>query len=226
MDSKRGPMSFLHAMRRIYPCIALLALYGCAGSSRRASPGAPEDRDAAALSEALKAARAEQSRYTIAPDDVIEVAVYQDRNLNVRAHVDADGQVSVPLAGPVHVAGETVSQAQASIASQLSRYVVNPQVTITVDSRGSKQLYVLGEVQKPGAYPLSPTAQVTVLQAVTNAGGFTKMAAPKRAHVLRYLDGKSVDYKIDLKTLIRQGDREKDMVLQPNDVVYIPESLF
>ena len=226
MDSKRGGMSFLHAMRRLYPCIAVLALYGCAGPSPRGAAGAAEDRDASALSEALKAAQAAQSRYTIAPDDVIEVAVYQDHNLNVRAHVDADGQVSVPLAGPVRVAGETVSQAQDSIAARLSKYVVNPQVTISVDSRGSKELYVLGEVQKPGAYPLPPSAQVTVLQAVTNAGGFTKMAAPKRAHVLRYVDGKSVDYKIDLKTLIRQGDREKDMILEPNDVVYIPESLF
>lgn len=227
MDSNRAVVAFLLAMRGLYGLsVVLVALSGCASSSRRQASGAPEQRDAAGLAQALETAAKARTEYRIAPDDLLDVAVYQDRNLSVKAHVDADGQITLPLAGTVHVAGQSESQAQALVAEQLSKYVKNPQVSVTVESRAIRQLFVLGEVQKPGPYAIPSGTTVTVLQAVTDAGGFTKMAAPKRAHVLRYVDGKSMDYKIDIKALIRRGDRENDMVLQPNDVVYVPESLF
>ncbi len=232
MDSHRPLALFLLAMRRLCGlCVVLAALSGCAShqrrqSSSRVAAGAMEDRDGGALAEAMKAAAKARSEYPIASDDLIDVTVYQDRSLNVRARVDADGQIVMPLLGTVRVGGQTSSQAQGLIAGKLAAYIRDPHVALMVESRGAKQLFVLGEVQKPGPYPIVPGTTVTILQAITDAGGFTKMAAPARAHVLRYVDGKSVDFKVDVKSLIRRGNREKDMVLEPNDVVYVPQSLF
>jgi protein involved in polysaccharide export with SLBB domain len=164
--------------------------------------------------------------YRIAADDLIAVEVYPDRAMNRKTRVDADGAVSLPLIGPVKVAGMTVKQAEAAIARGLASYMKNPHVSLLVESSGGKVLFVLGEVQRPGPYTIAAGTKMTVLQAITNAGGFTKVASPKRTHVLRFADGKSQDLKVDMKALIRGGDRERDLTLEPNDVIYVPQSLF
>lgn len=202
-----------------------IVVCGCAGPRHAASAGATPP-PAAELDAAMRKAAEARSNYKLSPDDLLSVSVYQDKDLGARTHVDGDGAISLPLAGTVSVAGATVGEAQKRIEEKLSRFLVNPQVTITVESYGNKQLFVLGEVQKPGPYPMPVGGRVTLLQAITDAGGFTKGAAPRRTHVLRYADGKSEDLKVDLKTLISHGDREKDMILEANDVVYVPQTYF
>ncbi len=167
-----------------------------------------------------------RTNYRISADDLLDVSVYQDREINRKARVDADGGISLPLIGEVKVGGATIAQAQKLIEDKLSHYLVNPQVTLLVEAYGKQLLFILGEVQKPGPYPISADSRTTLLQAISGAGGFTKLAAPGRAHVLRYAGGKNQDYKVDINSLIRHGDRDKDLVLEPNDVVYIPQSLF
>jgi polysaccharide export outer membrane protein len=152
------------------------------------------------------------------------VTVYQDKDMSLKTHVDSDGSISMPLAGRVPVAGATVAEAQKRIEEKLGPYFVKPTVSVVVESYGAKQLFVLGEVQKPGPYPMPASGHVSVLQAVTDAGGFTKAAAPRRTHVLRYADGKSQDFKIDLKSLIKH--RGSDILLEPNDVIFVPQTLF
>ena len=207
-------------MKRLHRCSAvLLLLCGWAAAAGREA----EDPGMAA---ALRNAAETRGNYRISPDDLLDVTVYQDREMNRKARVDADGGISLPLIGAIKVGGATIGEAQKLIEDKLSHYLVNPQVSLLVDAYGKQLLFVLGEVQKPGPYPISSDARTTLLQAITGAGGFTKLAAPNRAHVLRYAGGKNQDYKVDIKALIRHGDRDKDLVLQPNDVVYVPQSLF
>ena len=167
-----------------------------------------------------------EAAYRLSPDDVIDVAVYQDRELNRKARVDADGSIALPLVGSIKVAGSTIPEAQRLIERKLSTFIVEPRVALSLEAYGGKVLFVLGEVQKPGPYPLRPGSRMTVLQAVTDAGGLTKVASPKNTRVLRSAGGKSQDYKVDLKAVIGQGAQDKDMSLEPNDVVYVPQSFF
>ena len=84
----------------------------------------------------------------------------------------------------------------------------------------------MGEVQKPGSYPIPTESRLTVLEAISTAGGFTPVAAQDRARVLRSVNGESVSYTVDVRTITREGQKDKDLVLEPNDVVFIPQSLF
>lgn len=212
------------AMRRVTALCALMIVLGACATSGRTRLSAASENDPDAAAAAAVAAQA-RSQYRIAPGDELDLAVYQDNSFDRKVRVGPDGALSLPLAGTVPVAGATLDEARARIARQLAAYLVNPQVSLSVDTSGIKQLFVLGEVEKPGPYPI-PAEGVTVLQAISDAGGFTKVAAPRRTHVLRYVGGRSVDYKIDLKALIQNGERDKDLILEPNDVVYVPQALF
>ena len=95
-----------------------------------------------------------------------------------------------------------------------------------VEESGNKLIFVMGEVQKPGSYPIPIESRMTVLQAISTAGGFTPVASQDHARVLRYIDGESMNYTIDVRAITRDGQKDKDMVLEPNDVVFVPQSMF
>ena len=84
----------------------------------------------------------------------------------------------------------------------------------------------MGEVSKPGSYPIPTESRMTLLEAISTAGGFTQVAAQDRARVLRYVNGASVTYTINTKEITSQGQKDKDMVLEPNDIVYVPQTFF
>lgn len=198
---------------------ALAAATGCASASRR--------EEAAALAAAMRtAAEYRGTSYRIAPTDLVSVTVYPDERLNRKARVDADGALSLPLIGTATVSGLTLLEAQRDLERRLGSFLVNPHVTLVIEEYGNRQMFVLGEVQNPGAYPVPAGSRMTVLQAISTAGGFTKVAAPRRARLLRYVDGKAVERLIDLKAAARGGRGDKDILLEPNDVVYVPQSVF
>lgn len=164
--------------------------------------------------------------YRLSPADIVNLTVYPDQTLSRKSRVDADGAISLPLIGTAAVAGLTILEAQRSLEAKLSGYLVNPHVSLVVEEYGNRQMFVLGEVQSPGSYAIPAGSRMTVLQAISTAGGFTKVAQPRRTHILRYVDGKSVERVVDLKAVARGGEADKDVVLEPNDVVYVPQSVF
>ncbi len=215
-------MASYRGMKKIIGLVAALtALNGCASG-----PKPPITQETTEISSAQRSAAQARSDYRLSPGALIEISVYQDAELARRLRVDTDGTIMMPLVGSVVVGGMTVGQAQLELQRRLSKYYTSPQVTILVDDYGTKQLFVLGEVQKPGPYPLPVGEKMTVLQAITAAGGFTKGAAPARTHLLRSISGKNVDYKVNLKAAISRGDPSGDMPVEPDDVVYVPQSLF
>lgn len=202
--------------------LALVSLLGCASGSARVTGGGEPDELAAAM---RTAAQYRSANYKLSPGDLISVSIYPDERLNRKARVDADGALSLPLVGTATVSGATLLEAQKTIEEKLSSYLVNPHVALIVEEYGNRSMFVLGEVQKPGAYPVPAGSRLTVLQAISAAGGFTKVAAPRRARVMRTVNGKSVDQVIDLKS-VSGGEAGTDIVLEPNDVVYVPQSFF
>ncbi len=260
----------------------------------------------------------QQGEYIIGGKDVIEITVYDEPDLYRKVRVSNHGNISFPLIGDVKVAGLTELETEKRIEDFLKQgYIVNPQVSINILEYRSNEIYILGAVNKPGAYPLmgdtallealsraggiatttegSPAGnelflireelgsaggieytridlnrllaqgdlslnitlkdkdtiyvpqadsvfvfgevnspgsykllekEITVLEAITMAGGLTKYAAPNRIRVISNEDGVGKIIKVDVKKITKSGDRSKDIVLKPGDVVVVPQSYF
>lgn len=259
----------------------------------------------------------QRKEYVIGGRDVLEITVYDETDLNRKVRVSNRGYISFPLIGEAEVAGLTAAQAEKKIEDLLKQgYLVNPQVSISISEFRSSEIYVLGAVNKAGAYPLmgetnllealsraggigtekgeiaskelyviregsgsedeikyiridltrllsqgdlslnislknrdtiyvpqadsifvfgevkSPGSykllqkEVTVLEAITMAGGLTKFAAANRTKVIRYAEGEGKTFKVDLNEITKSGDRSKDTPLKPGDIVVVPQSYF
>lgn len=203
-------------------CLALVSLLGCASRSARLTGSQPAELAAAMRT----AAEFRSANYKLSPGDLVSVSVYPDQRLSRKARVDADGALSLPLIGTTTVSGATILEAQRAIEGKLASFLVNPHAALVVEEYGNRAMFVLGEVQNPGSYPVPAGSRMTVLQAIGAAGGFTRVAAPSRARLLRYVNGKSVERVVDLKAVAREGDAEHDVLLEPDDVVYVPQSVF
>jgi polysaccharide export outer membrane protein len=162
---------------------------------------------------------AASSQYTLGAADVIRVNVWKSADLSQTVTVGPDGFVSLPLLGDVHAAGLTANQLARDLSSRLSSYVVSAQVTVSVVDIRSRQVFVTGQVGKPGAYPL--IAPITVLQLIAQAGGLNTFANRKGIFVLRGTKGDVQKIKFNYTSAIH-GDAKQNIDLQPGDTVIIP----
>jgi len=223
---------------RRYGALALaLALQGCGALAvqvgDRAVPEpipqrqAPPKDEEAAVQNALQFIVTQQHSYKISPADLLEVTVYQEQDLNRKVRVSPEGTITLPLIDqPVKVAGLGVAQAEEELKKRLSRFLRGPQVSVFIAEYGNKQVYILGEVAKPGSYPLPTEAPLSVVEAVTLAGGFTQYAAFDRTRVIRKAGGENKTFIIEVSAVTKRGDKSKDIVLEPGDVIFVPESFF
>jgi len=155
--------------------------------------------------------------FTLGPSDVILVWVWQEADLTMSVTVRPDGKVSLPLVGEVDVAGRSPLAVEQEIQQRLAVYVAAP-VVVIVEQINSLQVTVLGEVGAPGRYPLQQ--QLTVLDIIALAGGFTQFANRDKVTVLRR-EGTGVQpITVDLKGLLRNGS-EAPLFLRPGDTVYV-----
>lgn len=187
---------------------------------------ATTEEEAAAVAAAMRQGPGSRLDYRISAADLVSVTVYAVPEMSRKVRVTASGTVFLPLIGAIEVGGKALGAAQALIEKKLAAFVVKPQVTLFIEEYGNRRVSVMGEVQRPGSYPLPAESRMTILEAISVAGGFTPVAAQDRARVLRFVNGQSVKYTVDVRNLTRGEDKEVDMVLEPNDVVYIPQSLF
>jgi polysaccharide export outer membrane protein len=161
----------------------------------------------------------ELSQFTLGAADVIRVNVWKNADLSQTVTVGPDGFVSLPLLGDVHAAGMTANQLAQTLSSRLTTYVVSAQVTVSVVEIRSRQVYVMGQVGKPGGYPL--IAPITVLQLIAQAGGLTTFANRKGIFVLRGTKGNVQRIKFNYVSAI-QSDSGQNIDLQPGDTVIVP----
>jgi polysaccharide biosynthesis/export protein len=157
------------------------------------------------------------SQYTLGPADIIRVNVWKSPDLSQTVTVGPDGFVSLPLLGDVRAAGLTANQLAQDLSSRLSSYVVSAQVTVSIVDIRSRQVFVTGQVGKPGAYPL--VAPLTVLQLIAQAGGLNTFANRKGIFVLRGSKGERL--KFNYNNAIH-GDVKQNINLQPGDTVIVP----
>jgi polysaccharide export outer membrane protein len=162
---------------------------------------------------------AESSQFALGVADVIRVNVWKNTDLSQTVTVGPDGFVSLPLLGDVHVAGMTANQLAQNLSSRLNAYVVSVQVTVSVVEIRSRQVFVMGQVAKPGQYSL--VAPVTVLQLIAQAGGLNTFAKRKEIFVLRGAKTNAQRLKFNYNNAIR-GDEHENIDLQPGDTVVVP----
>jgi polysaccharide export outer membrane protein len=160
--------------------------------------------------------------YPIGPDDVLSINIWRQPELSAPSvPVRPDGKISLPLLNDVRAANLTPMQLAEEITEQLKKYVSEPHVTVVVTAINSKRIYVLGEVIRAGAFPLAP--DMTVLQALSSAGGFQQYANPKKIYVLRKEPGgKSRKIPFNYKRALRGGQTDDDLLLMPGDTVVVP----
>lgn len=180
--------------------------------------------------------------YLFQPGDVIEVTVIEDPNLNRRVLIAPDGRISLPLAGSVRAAGRSVGQVTSSIRSALNRnFVTPPTVTVSLIALAPPPLpeapppppepeeivlwtvYVVGEVRSPGPYTYEAEKPVTVLQALTLAGGLDSFAARNRIQIRRATGGTETLRLFDYDALENEEGFPPSEFLQDGDVILVPE---
>ena len=198
---------------------------GCGTGQKKtaaADPAASEE-----ISRTMKLIDGETRDYLIAPQDVLAVSVFREEDLRKEARVSAEGKISFPLAGELKVGGLTQIQAEALIRDALKTRLVNPQVSVEVKVYHSRRVFVLGEVAKPGSYDIPPDRELTVVEAIALAGGFTKHASPNRTRVVRRsATGSGVESMVVPVNSVTKGDKSVDAVLQSDDVVNVPAKIF
>src|ERR1700676_5019423 len=142
-------------------------------------------------------AATQDPNYIIGAQDVLDISVWKEPEVSRVVPVRPDGKISLPLLNDVQAAGMTPSQLAAQITTSLKKFVTDPQVTVIVTTINSQRVYILGEVNRAGAYPLLP--QMTVLQALSSAGGFTPFANLKKIYVLRTDNGKQNKFPLSVR---------------------------
>ena len=165
--------------------------------------------------------------YRIMPSDILSVTVFQEEDLKSLLRVSSEGEIVFPLIGAVSVRGLSPQEASQQIRAKLaSGYLINPQVTVTVMEFAKHKFTVLGQVQKPGAFDMPDESELTLLQAIGVAGGYTRVANPRKVTLMRKgPDGKKQVFNFDARKMA-EGGGDATFTVVPGDVITVAESLF
>jgi len=183
--------------------------------------GKPQTAAPAASGQAETASRPHDDTFVIGTEDVLAINVWKEPDISRSIPVRSDGKISLPLAGEIQAAGRTPLKLEQEIASRLKNFIADPEVTVMIEQINSQKFNILGEVARPGTYPLTNSA--TVLDAIALAGGFRDFAKRKSIYVLRQNpDGTKSRLPFNYKNVIKGVDSDQNVKLQPGDTVVIP----
>jgi polysaccharide export outer membrane protein len=158
--------------------------------------------------------------YVIGPEDVLDINVWKEPDVSRVVPVRPDGRISLPLINDVQAAGLSPQQLAGNVTEKLRKYFNEPQVTVIVTQINSQRVFVVGEVLRAGAFPLIPG--MTVLQALSSAGGFTTFADVKKIHVMRLRDGKHLELPFNYRDVLKGDNPDQNIKLEPGDTVVVP----
>jgi len=154
--------------------------------------------------------------------DNVEIRVFRQEDLTTSGQLSPNGTITMPLIGAVKMSGLTTDQAAAAITAKLKDgYLVNPQVSVTIEGRVRRSVTVLGQVQNPGVFEIPADRQLTLVEAVGMAGGATRISNTKKITLKR--SGGKVQ-TVNLKDIT--AGKTADIVLRDGDVLDVPESIF
>jgi len=165
--------------------------------------------------------------YLLNPSDLLRVEVFQEPDLIREVRVAQDGSIVLPLIGKIFVGGKSVFDAERLITELYNRdYLVNPQINVTITEYALRRVNVIGQVNKPGIVIFPPEEEMVLLEAISLAGGFNRLADKGKVTLTRTLpNGKSETSLVDTRKLI-SGDQTVKWDLQKDDVIFVPERVF
>lgn len=158
--------------------------------------------------------------YLIGPEDVLYIDVWKEQEISRQVVVRPDGKISLPLLNDVTAAGLTPMALEQDLTVRFRKFLEDPQVTVIVNAINSQQVFILGEVNRMGRYPLSPN--MTVLQALSMSGGFTQFANLGDIYILRKENGKQIRMPFNYKDVVRGHHNAENIVLKPGDTIVVP----
>jgi len=201
--------------------VGLLLLLGF-GNALAGSTVSPNSAPALPESSQEKSSLTVTADYIIGPEDVLDITVWKNTDLSKTVQVRPDGRISLPLIGDVAAVGRTSDQLTQEISNRLKAYMENPTVSIMVKEVNSYTIYVLGEVAKPGKYPLK--SKTTLLQAITLASGFTQVASRNKIVVFRFgKDGEPLTkIKASYDDIVMRDGISQNIELKPGDTIVVP----
>ena len=165
-------------------------------------------------------AESESPPYLIGPNDILNVYVWKEPELTQDVTVMSDGRIAFPLIGEIMAQDQTVTQLREAIRERLRKFVTSPEISVIVRESRSRRIYTIGKLNNPGLYPLEPN--MTVLQALATAGGFTEWADTKNVLVVRREGGKEIQLHFNYDAFIYGDKTVKDIVLKPSDTIVVP----
>jgi polysaccharide biosynthesis/export protein len=164
---------------------------------------------------------ANDTSYVIGPSDELNISVWENPDLSRAVPVRPDGMISLPLLNDVQAAGRTPMQLMKTIVEKLTAHgMKDPLVTVTVTAIKSQFIYVLGQVGKPGTFPMIPG--MTVLQAIASAGGLGQFAKQTKIEIRRTENNQVTRLSFNYKEVMKGVHPEQDILLKPNDTIVVP----
>lgn len=172
-------------------------------------------------------AHAEKSQYKLQPLDVISITVHQQPDLNTKTRVAADGSISFPLIGKIASAGLTVQELEQKLKILLEKdYLVKAEVLVFIEEYRARQISVTGEVNNAGKFNIPIERDITLLEAIAMAGGFTKDADINRTKILREENGEKKAITIRVKDITDKDQKDENVTLRPDDIIVVPKRFF
>ncbi|MBI5049580.1 MAG: polysaccharide export protein [Nitrospirae bacterium] len=162
------------------------------------------------------------TEFILGAGDTVEISVYRHDDLKKTAKIDISGIISYPLVGDIKAAGLGILQFRDKIRDGLSKYIVDPQVSIGLTTIQSQKVIVLGEVKNPGFFQIETS--LTALEAISQAGGFTLDGKKKSVLLIRGGMNKPQLITLNLEKALTEGDLTQNVMLQRSDIIYVPRT--
>lgn len=173
-----------------------------------------------ALTSAPAAVIVPPSDYTIGPDDVLTIVFWRNKDLSGDVVVRPDGKITLPLINDVQAASLTTEQLRLELIEQAGRFVEEPNATVVVKQVNSRKVFITGNVQKAGSYPL--TSPMTVVQLIALAGGLGEFADGKNISIVRIEGGRPVSFQFSYHSVARRKNLKQNIELKPGDTIIVP----
>ncbi|HHT9125798.1 MAG TPA: polysaccharide biosynthesis/export family protein [Candidatus Brocadiia bacterium] len=202
----------------LVPFLTLLLIFaGCASTKKQAEVDSSLGENTEISEMPIKT---EVSDLILGPGDEIEILVWRNNDLDRTIKVIPPGRYYYPLVGEIKTMGIGVFQLRDEIAEKLSKYIKDPQVSITIKSVESHKFFILGEVNHPGIFPVDSVP--TALQAITAAGGVNADAKLNSVLLVRGNPNKPELRKLNLEVALKENNFRDNVVLQHGDMLYVP----
>lgn len=202
-------------------CLISSLLFGC--SNRVGIKQPQQSYGNGSSSQSVENQPVVHAEYLLGFGDEIEVRFFNNARFNETITVRPDGRITLEKVGDIYVSGMTPSGLDSIITNSYSDLLINPEVTIFVRQFGGYNVYLLGEVNEPGGYPI--TRNMTILQAIAQAGGAKDSAKLKSVMILRLGQDEQIEaIKVNLKELLKGANIPNQYYLRPQDIVYVPKT--